>query len=145
MNEDSYPELSVCLTIRSSDLQPEAVTTQLGLQPTRTWKAGEKRGSTRVVERDSGWILRTPARPALEFDDLVSEVLNEIEPRASELLELAKQPGMTVRLDCVGYVTATVPSIYFENGLLRRMGALGVDLDVDLFLTSAHVDTPPEA
>jgi hypothetical protein len=136
MSEDSYPELSVALVIRSRDLQPDAVTTQLAIQPTRAWRAGERRGSTRVVERDNGWILRTPARPALEFDDLVSEVLSEIEPRKSELLELAKHPYTTIRLSCVANFTSIVPAVYFENDLLRRISALGVDLDVDLFLAS---------
>jgi hypothetical protein len=133
MTDEGYPELYVALEIASPDVPPTEITARLGLQPTKAWRAGDSEAPL-SRQKDNVWILRLPVRPTVEFTDLVEQLLLEVDSCKAELVALAQDSRTTARLSCVGDMTTIVPGIYFENELLARISALGVDLDVDLFL-----------
>jgi hypothetical protein len=142
MTDEIYPELYVALEITSPDVPPAEITARLGLQPTRAWRVGDSEAPL-SRQKENVWILRLPARPAVEFTDLLEELLLELDPCKAELVALAQDPRITARLSCAGYMTTIVPGIYFENELLARIMALGVDLDVDLFLLPSESPSKP--
>jgi Domain of unknown function (DUF4279) len=142
MMDETYPELYVTLELASPDIPPSEITERLGLQPTKAWRAGDA-DAPLPRHRENVWILRLPARPAIDFADLVEELLLELDPSRVELVALAQDPRTSARLKCVGYMTSIVPAIYFENELLARISALRVDLDVDLFQLPDDSHGPP--
>jgi hypothetical protein len=111
------------------------------MEPTEAWHAGDLRAGSSRPREENAWILRMPPRLALEFEDLLQELLMELEPRTSELLDLTKESGVSVRLSCFGYTRAVLPALYFEHDLLNRICALGVDLDIDII----HQTSPTES
>jgi Domain of unknown function (DUF4279) len=133
MTEEAYPELHVALEFLSSDMGPDEISDRLGLQPTKSWRAGDTETHSKVPHKDGRWILRLPPRPAVDFTDLVEELLVQLDPCKAEVAGLARDSGFSARLSCVGYMTTIVPAVYFENELLVRIAGLGLALNVDLF------------
>jgi hypothetical protein len=134
MTDEAYPELYVALEFASPDIPPDEFSNRLRLEPTKAWRAGDPKRLSKLPQKDNRWILRLPARPAVEFTDLIEELLLQLDPCKAEVLALAQDSRISARLSCVGFVTTIVPAVYLENELLARVSALGVDLDVDLFL-----------
>jgi hypothetical protein len=139
MTEEAYPELYVALELLSSDTSPDEISERLGLQPTKSWRAGETELHSTSPHKDSRWILRLAARPAVDFTDLVEELLLQLDPCKAEVAALAQDSRFSARLSCIGYMTTIVPAVYFENQLLRRVAELGLDLNVDIFLVPSEL------
>jgi hypothetical protein len=142
MTDEAYPELYVALEIVSSDTPPDEISDRLGLQPTKSWPAGDTELHSTRPHKDSRWILRLAARPAVDFTDLVEELLVQLDPCKAEVAALAQLSTITARLSCIGYMTTMVPAVYMENELLMRVAELGLDLNVDLFLLPSEPVTP---
>lgn len=140
--EEAYPELYVALEFRSSDTPPEEFSRRLGMQPTKSWRVGDTEAHSRIPHKDSSWILRLAPRPAVDFTDLVEELLSQLDACKAEVAALARDPRFSSRLSCVGYMTSIVPAIYFEAKLLARIAELGLALDVDLFQLPSEPVTP---
>lgn len=86
MTDEAYPELNVALEIVSSDTPPDEISDRLGLQPTKSSRVGEMELHSTGPYKDSRWILRLAARPAVDFTDLVEELLVQLDPCKAEAL-----------------------------------------------------------
>lgn len=89
MTDEAYPELNVALEIVSSDTPPDEISDRLGLQPTKSSRVGEMELHSTSPHKDSRWILRLAARPAVDFTDLVEELLVQLDPCKAEVSALA--------------------------------------------------------
>lgn len=137
MTRETYPELRVGLELDSDAFEAERITHLLGLQPTTTWRAGDARQGGGHPRTSHGWVLTLPPRPAVDFIDLVQQLLEQIEPAHEALRRLVDDHGVNARISLVGTVSELLPAMFFDNGLLDRLASLGVSLDVDLFLTTS--------
>ena len=128
----SEPEIHVALEVRSLEVDPSEITERVGLQPSRSWRRGDDKGTR--THRDNGWVLTTTPRPAWDFADPMAELLGWIEPSRKGIRDLIGSRPVSVRLSLVGYLGTDAPAIYLENGLIERIARLGLDLNVDLHL-----------
>jgi Domain of unknown function (DUF4279) len=126
----------------SSDALPDEISDRLGLQPTKSWRVGDTELHSTRPHKDNRWTLRLAARPAVDFTDLVEELLVQLDPCKAEVAALAQLSTITARLSCIAYTTKIVPAVYLENGLLTRIAEMGLDLNVDLFLLPSEPVTP---
>lgn len=140
MTRETYPELRVGLELASDYLEAERITDLLGLQPTNSWRAGNAHQGGGPARTSHGWVLTMPPRPAVDFIDLVQQLLEQIEPAHEALRRLVDDYGVQAKISLVGTVSEIVPAMFFDNGLLARLTSLRVSLDVDLFLTTSPDD-----
>jgi hypothetical protein len=96
--ETNTRSIDVEFRIRGDDLNPNAISQQLEIQPTRSWSKGEtylgkvfdpanKQMQQTVRKRPWGiWVYNTSASVnTLRVDDHISFVLNLLEPKQQEL------------------------------------------------------------
>ncbi|MEY2422163.1 MAG: hypothetical protein QOI95_2230 [Acidimicrobiaceae bacterium] len=115
------------------DFDPDAFTAATGLMPSRSWRKGEEaRGRLR---QHSSWSLAIG--PDLTFDHCkqVERLLDLIEPHADAIRELRNGHGVEPQIglswgDLDG--DESTPGFHFSVELLRRIVALGADLDCDV-------------
>jgi hypothetical protein len=129
---------SVQLIVTGSDLDPNAVTAALGMEPDRSWRRGERRsftspdGSVQQLEsthEEGGWARRIPDRYRDEPLDrqlfLWVARLGEL----SDAIRALRRRGWVIELD--GF-TATSEVVLLSHEDLRGLADLGIDLALTL-------------
>jgi hypothetical protein len=118
--------------------EPSEITALLQLEPSETRKAGDliQRRFERAGERHywpkSWWSFRS----TLPIDEIyqaahVENLLDSIEPRSAELLELKKT--CEIGINCVGYYWNSNPGFHLSADLIRRCARLDLGIDFDLY------------
>lgn len=126
----SSPETFVSFRIRLGDLDPEAITTAMGLAPSRSHRKGEHpHGENKFAAYQEGlWILRSglPRDPPIESH--LEALLAILEPKATVIKEITRFAEIDF------YAT-----IYNKNGfqlspqITARVANLGAGLGVTVY------------
>ena len=129
---------SVRLIVTGSDLDPDAVTAALGMEPDRSWRRGERKsfirrdGSVRQFEsihEEGGWARRIPDRYRDEPLDRQLTIWVARLRELSDALWALKRHGWVIELDCFA---ATSEVVVLSHGDLRGLADLGIDLGLTL-------------
>jgi hypothetical protein len=117
-------------------MDPEIVTSQLGVNPTSLNKKGEKRvnslGRTREVPLN-GWFLSSESD--ISSRDLrrhLDWLLDKIEPSAPQLSKLQTAPGLTMLINCIWWSATGQggPTLWPEQ--MQRLAALDLECSFDI-------------
>jgi hypothetical protein len=128
-------QIHVFLGVSEFGDDPQIVTDLLGISPTQAWapgtplpgKAGERGGCW----SHGRWVLASPAGREASIEDHLSALLPLLEVRADALAEAERR--FDLGLTCAAYFREVNPGIHLDVVLLRRVAALGLDLDFDLY------------
>ena len=135
MASEMWSELSVQFTLRGVDLDPVEITNSLGLEPTKTWRAGE-RVSAIVVPRfytDSAWRLHSGLPDTINLEEQIKSLLDRLEPVWPIAVELGNRHY--AEFSCVVYsYGGDRPAISFDNEVIRRVAELNAAIDVDRYI-----------
>ena len=128
------PGSRVELVLGLGDLQPAAVSILLRMVPTRAFAKGEvQHGSSRV--RDHGLWIREVELPGWHWpEENVAELVAMLraEPRWDEVLALRGLQSAQVAIAYHGAVE-TMAGFHLDRDLVAELGALGLELDIDLY------------
>jgi hypothetical protein len=116
------------------DIDPESVTRQLSLSPTRTWRKGDLRGGSPVLRYETdGWALVIREGPSLHVSDEIRACLEVIGPCASRVRELLQTRHVSAQI-CLGVdvLDNQHPSISISASELAELAGLGVSIDIDI-------------
>ena len=121
-----------------SDFEGDAseITRKLELEPTETWHKGDAwlPVKTRPFSR---WKLHSPIdRSEIFLDAHIEAVLDLIELKRAQILELQTQ-GCTIGINCVGSYYDAHPGFGLSANLLSRLAAFSFDVDFDLYCLCA--------
>jgi len=121
-----------------SDFDGDAseITRKLELKPTETWHKGDAwlPVKTRPFSR---WKIHSFVdRSEIFLDAHIESVLDIIEPKQTQILELRAQ-GCTIGINCVGYYYDAHPGFNLSAKLLSRLAAFSLDVDFDLYCLCA--------
>lgn len=112
-------------------LDPDAVTAQLSIQPSKKFKAGDIRAKDRVWEHGY-WALTSEGQ--ILGSDLAEHIiwlLEQLEPRREQLAQIEAE-GIAPKLAC--FWSATEPGgPIFAYELLERLAALHIDVELDIY------------
>lgn len=123
----------VALRLSLGDVDPEAITRGLGIEPTRAWKKGEAGPSRRL--RDEGlWIHEVASAGCLWPEEKVAELLALLRSR-SRHPEVLGSPGVQWAGIAVHYrgCQERMGGLALDRDVLASLASLGLQLDVELF------------
>jgi len=126
--------LRIRLVIRTKCLTANEVTQAIGLQPSKSWNAGERRPGTVIVESESVWIREhelPPHQKCLEVDECIESLLCLLEDHRVAIVAISEKNDAWI--SCV-IRCESPPGLFFKSGLIERIAALGLGLDFDMYL-----------
>jgi Domain of unknown function (DUF4279) len=124
-------EVTVSLTLTSTEGSPEDVTARTGLQPTESWRTGDRIGKTVRLYTMNGWSLSSGLDSSAELDDHLRALLDLVEPVRPALSELSTRWELEV--SCALYAREYVPACHFDRETIRRLASIGAEIDVDFY------------
>jgi hypothetical protein len=123
----------VSLRLTGDSKLPAQLFAELGVHPDKTWRKGDPRGGTTLVEQENGCEFRAhPSGASLE--EQADSLLRRLGPIAEKIHELQCEH---VQLTCIVYA-AQVPAIHFSRSTLEKLSHLGASLDVDLYIAEGN-------
>ena len=124
-------EIIVRLKVTSASRTPEQISDATGMLCDHSWRIGEKRGKTILVEKTNGWVLNSKMPKNAPLEAHFEELLGRLLVHEDRIRALSEQE--TVEFSCVIYASAP-PSLNFNKSVIQRVCQLGASLDMDLFL-----------
>ena len=125
------PKVYVSLIIVDEKMDPSEITRLPGIEPYRIWHNGEIRPKTNILEKESGWELKSPLPPEITVIEHVSSLLSAIEHSIPRLKEFTLKHKAL--LACAIYFQDELPEIHLDAGTTRLLADLNLALDVDLY------------
>ena len=124
-------EIFVRLKISSVSRTPEQISDATGFLCDHSWRIGEKRGKTSIVEKTNGWILNSKMPQNSSLEAHIEALLGRLLVHADRIRALSENE--TVELSCVIYASAP-PSLNFDKSVIQRVWQIGASLDIDLYI-----------
>ncbi|HEY1015018.1 MAG TPA: DUF4279 domain-containing protein [Herpetosiphonaceae bacterium] len=121
----------VSFRIAGEHLDPAAITKDLGVEPTKSWKNGDRRGETNSRYSFGYWALSPQCAPTEPLETQLALLLTQLEGLPPILADhiTTFESGITVGLTSAD----THLGICLDPELIKRMGRLSVWLDLDLY------------
>jgi hypothetical protein len=116
----------------TGDFEPARISERLQLEPTDSWKKGERNEVTHYERKFSRWCLRSRLPDTEKLEDHIRDVLNQLAPRSGQVRELVDELGMGV-IECVGHFHASYPGFTLERDLVAAMAQMNLELDCDFY------------
>ena len=137
VEDNSRYETYAYFYVSDFDGEASAITQTLGIEPTETWQKGDAGRYPQRSGEFSNWEVHSPLeRSEIFLDAHIEAVLNIIEPKLTQILELQMQ-GCDIGINCVGYYTDANPGFHLSAKLLSRLAAFSFDVDFDLYCSCA--------
>jgi len=140
------------IDLRIWGLDPERVTALMGLQPTKAARATDRIGRSKLTYKEDLWAFAS----SLPFDKTVREHLESLWPllssRADVLADLSQVGGVELSAWVRSY-GGDMPDLWFPGDLMRRIGQLGIEFEIDISVlpgpdevepAEGPVDSPPD-
>jgi Domain of unknown function (DUF4279) len=127
------PEVSVSFTLTGADFDPDQISAILGINPTATWRLGDRVGQSAIHRRHNGWTLRIGPEFRFDWDQLLRQLLDDLDSVTDDLLKsLIVELRLYPEIVCVAYVYDATPSFHLNLSDLERIQRLSADVDLDI-------------
>jgi len=128
-------QFDISLRVRHPSLDPAEITSALGLNPSRSWRAGEARTTPKgnPLEgrySDSYWVVKL-AKGRWPLAAVINELLDQLAPHQA-LFQQIRAEGGTVEF-FVGWFFERNSGDVFDCDLLARMADLKINLSLDVY------------
>lgn len=124
--------MRVLFLIKEFMCDPSQLTNLLGIEPTRSWVAGEVNPHTKAVYRTNGWMLESPLLEPQKLDPHVDWLLARL---PSDLEGLRQTVGrFSAKLYAAVYTSGDRPTLFLDSNILGQLNRLSASLDLDLYV-----------
>ena len=127
------PETYAYFYIDGFACEPEAITTHLGVTPSKTWRAGDPhpKRKNHFFER-SGWQVESGlSRDTYDMAAPVSALVDVLLARFERFSSLPAHQAKGI--NCVGYYFSENPGFGLTPELAAKIAKLGLSVDFDLY------------
>ncbi|WP_417784418.1 DUF4279 domain-containing protein [Terasakiella pusilla] len=125
---ESYIELSVISSILCSD----EIVNFLGMPADKNWNTGDKIENTIMVEKESGWLIRSRKNKNVELDIQINSIINRIKGIEYKFKEISTLNETDVQLSVVIYYEKE-PPLFFKKEIITWLSEIGASVDIDLY------------
>ena len=119
------------MVIRSRDIVPEEISKTLSMHPDASWRTGEHRPGTQIIEPENVWILKfgTDSYDG-DLSLLIKDTLKTLSPKRGSLISLTK--SCRAWISCAMYYVHP-PSLFVERDVISELAGFNLGLDFDLY------------
>jgi hypothetical protein len=129
---------SFSLRLRHPSMDPETITTAIGLVPSRSWRAGDPRSTPKGtplegMNKETYWTaaICKGALPETPLPDAIAISLDNLSDKRS-FLNRVRSEGGTVEL-FIGWYFDGQSGDTFSHHLMARAADLGIDFALDIY------------
>jgi hypothetical protein len=126
------PKIRAFIYIDGFDCLPEAITSVLGIQPTRVWFTGDKIGKSNRARSSNGWVLESPLLEEPNSELYIKWLVDRL-PQTLDVLKLVTSKW-DAQLSLVFEMVDETPPFNLNPTIISRIGQLGLGIDVDMYL-----------
>jgi hypothetical protein len=117
------------------DLQ--AVTKLMDIAPTEAWLVGDPFPNHSTATRNhSRWTLASGCSKEAPVEEHLGALLTILEQRCERVREAAQR--YEVEIQCAIYYEDETPGIHLSEEVIRRVAALGLAIDLDLYFVDGE-------
>ena len=116
---------------------PEELTSQLGVEPTRTYLKGEKVSpNAKLVRKHSCWILTSGSDSNLHLEDHLEALAAQIQPHIERFQAVCGKyySEFRCRLHLKRVSKESIPSVHLTPSFCKLMLSLNAELDLDIYV-----------
>jgi hypothetical protein len=136
------PLISAMLWLRDdAPFDPGEMTRRVGLEPTNTYRRGDRGPFEQPRKRDF-WGVRVGPNQTLDVQALLRELMDRVQPRLAAIRETCAELGLTPVVSCTIELKSTLtPVIQLSRGLVQQVAELSDVLDVDVMASALEPQT----
>jgi hypothetical protein len=123
-------ELHIVFILSGFDCSPSEISSVLGIEPDKSWNAGDLIVPIRRPRKTNGWMVDVRSHETEELEPLIVQVLDRLPPSLEGLSRVAGT--WTAKIYAAIYFTER-PTLTLGADTVRRIAGLGAILDIDLF------------
>lgn len=120
----------------TGDFDPKIITDRLGIQPSESWRKGERNERTHYERKFSRWSLFSRLDHSAALEEHVRDVLNQTRDHAGAIREISKDFNCWVQL--VGCFYNDYPGFGLHADLISALASLSVSIDCDFYYLYSH-------
>ena len=132
-------QIQLDLVIYGFDVDPDQITSFLAIQPSVTWRKGDRIGTSALKRKHNGWSLSSGLNKTDDFDQHLNAIIRTIEPSIGKFSSLPA--AVEVELSCAVSLREdspeSLPAIYFQAQAVSVLAKLKAEIDFDLYLLPA--------
>jgi hypothetical protein len=135
LTETSYEKVKAAFRFVGDNVDPEAITARIGIQPSRAHAKGDIIKKHPERTHTAGlWGLDSPILPDQPLEKHLQYLLDQLEAQAAGIEEL-KELGLSPSFFCGFFVAGRESGslIKLESDTLERVACLGVPLELHIY------------
>jgi hypothetical protein len=133
--DETFPRVWVSFDFIGVSFDPDAITAQLGVEPTSRHRIGAPIFADQGRYRDDRWRVTIGPHVTVEIGSMFSELMDHMKPGETKLHQVCKQHSVEAAITCAIEPTSSVtPQILFPMDLVRWAAQYNVELAVDVML-----------
>jgi Domain of unknown function (DUF4279) len=113
------------------EFDPAEVTTQVSLQPSRSWRKGEINPSTQQERKHSRWCVDSRLSETESLERHVADVLEQLRPRAEAVAQLRSK--LDGGLQLVGNFYRDYPGFGLDDVTVAELSKMKLGFDCDFY------------
>jgi hypothetical protein len=133
MNGNENEHIFTTLILRGEGLNPEEVTNSLGLNPSMSFKRGDRRNETDIWKHNY-WSLSSQDR--IHSSNLAIHLewlINQFEPEKSKFLEILNNKNTEGEISCFWILPTDHENLSLSPDLIKKIAELGLSLNMDIY------------
>ena len=115
----------------TGEFEPASITEQIGLEPTSSWKKGDRNERTHLERKFSRWSLDSRLDKFASLEAHITDVLEQLKPNAGQVKQVLKLDDGGIQL--VGWFYKDYPGLHFEKDLVAGLAELELSVDFDFY------------
>lgn len=133
--DETFPRVWVSFDLIGASFDPDAITAQLGVEPTSHHRIGDPIFADQGRYRDDRWRVTIGPHITVEIGPMLSELMTRMKPGETKLHQVYMQHNVEAAITCAVEPTSSVtPQILFPMDLVRWAAQHDVELAVDVML-----------
>ena len=119
----------------NDDFPLEIVTERLGVQPTKTWKVGERVHPNNQLERSyTCWKFESDTLETLDSEEVLRPILDVFQSKIDTINQLKEELDLQVHLELVIQVyDGYTPGLVIYPDLSAFVAAINAFIDIDMY------------
>lgn len=122
------------LRITSDEGDHSVVTSQLGIEPTNAWNAGDMNPGGKRKRKIMSWQYESGLDDRHDIEEHIVELFKVFEPLSQQLQQLSAE--FDICIQCVGYFPPSGHGIHIDRDFVVKAAKIGASFDLDFYYIS---------